>query len=102
MLTRAITGLLFILTIMAGVYFNSIITLCLFTLIIVLGIDEFYSLVKKSKTIQPIKFWGILTGLVSIITIGLTIFKIVQFKIIFIPILMIFTIFLIELYQLQN
>ena len=99
MLTRAITGLLFILTIMAGVYFNSIITLCLFTLIIVLGIDEFYSLVKKSKTIQPIKFWGILTGLVSIITIGLTIFKIVQFKIIFIPILMIFTLFLIELYR---
>tara|TARA_B100000809_G_scaffold47690_1_gene42378 strand:+ start:36520 stop:37338 length:819 start_codon:yes stop_codon:yes gene_type:complete len=99
MLTRAITGLLFILTIMAGVYFNSIITLFLFTLIIILGIDEFYGLVKKSKTIQPIKFWGILTGLVSIITIGLIIFNMVPFKIIFIPILMIFIIFLVELYR---
>jgi phosphatidate cytidylyltransferase len=99
MLTRAITGFLFILTVMAGVYFNSIIALCLFTLIIVLGIDEFYGLVKKSKTIQPIKFWGILTGLVSIITIGLIIFNMVPFKMIFIPILMIFTIFLIELYR---
>jgi phosphatidate cytidylyltransferase len=99
MLTRAITGFLFILTVMAGVYFNSVIALSLFTLIIVLGIDEFYGLVKKSKTIQPIKFWGILTGLVSTITIGLIIFKIIEFKIIFVPILMIFFIFLIELYR---
>jgi phosphatidate cytidylyltransferase len=99
MLTRAITGLIFIITVMAGVYFNSVIAFCLFTLIIVLGIDEFYGLVKKSKTIQPIKFWGILTGLVSIITIGLILFKMVEFKMIFIPILMLFFIFIIELYR---
>lgn len=99
MLTRAITGFIFILTIMAGVYFNSFIAFSLFTLIIVLGIDEFYGLVKKSKTIEPIKFWGILTGLVTTIIVGLIIFNLVEFKIIFVPILMIFFTFLIELYR---
>lgn len=102
MLTRAITGFLFILTIMAGVYFNAVIALCLFTLIIVLGIDEFYGLVKKSKTIQPSKFWGILTGLVSIIIIGLIIFNMVAVKFIFISVLMIFLTFLIELYRKKD
>ncbi len=99
MLTRAITGFLFILTIMAGVYFNAIIALSLFSLIVLLGVDEFYTLVKKSKTIQPIKFWGILTGLVSIIILGLIVLNIVALKLVFIPVLMTFFIFLIELYR---
>jgi len=99
MLTRAITGFLFILTVMAGVYFNSTITWCLFTLIIVLGIDEFYGLVKKSKQIQPLNFWGILTALTTSILIGLVIFKMIALKFIFISVLMIFFTFIIELYR---
>ena len=51
MLTRAITGILFIAAIVAGIYFNSIVSMCLFTLIVLLGIDEFYGLIKKSKEI---------------------------------------------------
>ena len=47
MLTRAITGFIFILTIIAGVYFNSAISAALFSLIVLLGVEEFYSLVKK-------------------------------------------------------
>ena len=99
MLTRAITGLLFISTVIAGVYFNSVIALCLFTLIIILGIDEFYGLVKKSNLVAPLIFWGILTGLVSSITIGLILFEMVSIKMIFIPISMLFFIFIIELYR---
>ena len=99
MLTRAITGFLFILTIMAGIYFNATIALCLFTLIIILGVDEFYGLVKKSKTIQPIKFWGLLISLVATITIGLIILNMINLKFIFIPIAMLFFTFLVELYR---
>ncbi len=102
MLTRAITGFLFILTVIAGVYFNSIIAFCLFTLIIILGVDEFYGLVKKSKTLKPIKFWGILTALVTSIIFGLVIFNILDLKFIFISVLMIFFTFLIELYRKKD
>ena len=102
MLTRAITGFLFILTIMAGIYFNSVIALSLFTLITVLGVDEFYGLVKTSKKIQPQNFWGILTALTTTILIGLIIFNIIEVKFIFISVLMIFFSFLIELYRKKD
>lgn len=99
MLTRSITGFLFILTIVAGIYFNATIAMCLFGLIVLLGIDEFYGLVKKSKEIKPIKFLGTVAGLSLMIIIGLIILNIAATKLIFIPILMTFLIFLIELYR---
>ena len=99
MLTRAITGFIFILTIIAGVYFNSAISAALFSLIVLLGVEEFYSLVKKSKIIQPIKFWGTLTGLCLMIVLCLIFSGIIKPKIIFIPILMVFFMFLFELYR---
>ena len=99
MLTRAITGFLFIITVIAGVYFNEVIALCLFSLIVLLGVDEFYGLVKKSKTIKPIKFWGVLTGLVTIIILGSIVLNVIELKLIFVPVLMIFFTFLVELYR---
>lgn len=102
MLTRTITGLLFIVTIVAGIYFNATITMCLFSLIVLLGIDEFYGLAKKSKELKPIKFWGSLTGLSLMVILCLLVLKIVEIKWIFIPILMVFVIFLIELYRKKN
>jgi phosphatidate cytidylyltransferase len=99
MLTRAITGFLFILAIIAGVYFNEVITMCLFSLIVLLGLNEFYGLVKKSKVINPLGFFGTLTGFALMIVLCLGILTIIPIKIIFIPILMIFSTFLIELYR---
>jgi len=99
MLTRAITGFLFTLTIIAGIYFNEIIAMSLFSLIVLLGVNEFYNLVKKSKTIKPIKFWGALTSFLLMITICLSLLNITSIKLVFIPVLMIFTTFLIELYR---
>ena len=99
MLTRAITGFLFILTIIAGIYFNQYISMALFTLIVLLGLDEFYGLVKKSKEIKPIKFWGTLTGFALMLVLCLIALGIISTKIVFIPIMMVFMIFLIELYR---
>ena len=99
MLTRAITGLFFIIAIVAGIYFNSTIAMCLFSLIVLLGVDEFYNLVKKSNQIKPIKFWGTFTALTLMVFLCLFVLDIVTIKMISIPILMIFFILLIELYR---
>ncbi|MDF1673400.1 MAG: phosphatidate cytidylyltransferase [Vicingaceae bacterium] len=102
MLTRAITGALFVAALIAGVYFNEIVAFGLFCLIVLLGTDEFYSLVKKSKTINPLRFWGLITNLTSIIMIGLVILNNLSTKILAIPLLMIFMSFIFELYRKKN
>ncbi len=87
MLTRTITGFLFILTIVAGIYFNATIAMALFSLIVLLGVDEFYGLVKKSKEIKPTKFLGTLTGLSLMVILCLQVLGFVKYKLIFIPVL---------------
>lgn len=99
MLTRAITGTLFVAAIIAGVYFHSIVALILFTVIVLLGTDEFYSLVKKSKIIKPIKFWGVLTSITLIVCSGLIIREQISFTFIVVPLVMIFLSFIIELFR---
>ena len=99
MLTRAITGFIFILTIIAGIYFNEIIAMSIFSLIVLIGLDEFNGLVKKSKVIKPISFWGTLTGFCLMIILCLIALDVSPVKFIFIPIIMIFITFLIELYR---
>ena len=102
MLTRAITGAIFVAALIAGVYFNEVIAFGLFCLIVLLGTDEFYGLIKKSKTIQPLRFWGLLTNLSAIILLGLVILNIVQEKFLVIPLLMLFSTFVFELYRKKN
>ena len=99
MLTRAITGALFVAAIVAGVYFNSIIALCLFTLIILIGTDEFYGLVKKSKEIKPIRFWGTVSSVVLMVTLGLIALNKTSLIFLVIPMMMLFFTFLIELFR---
>ncbi len=99
MLTRAITGAFFIAAIIAGVYFNAIISLVLFCLIVILGVDEFYGLVKKSKTVNPIKFWGTISSSILIITLTLAASTNINSKYIAIPVLMLFLSFIFELYR---
>ncbi len=102
MLTRAITGALFVAALIAGVYFNEVVVFGLFCLIVLLGTDEFYSLVKKSKTINPLRFWGLITNLTSIILMGLVILNNLPIKLLVIPLLMIFMSFIFELYRKKN
>ena len=63
MLQRAITGFLFVLVLITAIYFGAYSTLFLFMIIVLLGIDEFYALVKKNKTINPQNFQGVFIGL---------------------------------------
>ena len=102
MLTRTITGILFVASIIAGVYFSSIIALCLFTLIVLLGTDEFYGLVKKSKEIKPIRFWGTISSVVLMITLGLVIQGKLRTSYVVIPVMMLFFTFFIELYRKKD
>ena len=99
MLTRSITGFIFILTIIACIYFNVIIAMSIFSLIVLIGLNEFYGLVKESKLIQPIKLWGTLTGFSLMLIICLIVLDYIPKKLVFIPVIMIFITFLIELYR---
>ncbi|NCP45020.1 MAG: phosphatidate cytidylyltransferase, partial [Flavobacteriales bacterium] len=58
MLQRTITGFFFVSILLAAIYFGAYSSLFIFIIIVLLGIDEFYSLVKKSKEIKPIAFFG--------------------------------------------
>lgn len=99
MLTRAITGSLFVIAIIAGVYFNETIAMALFSLIVLLGIDEFYSLVKKAKNVKPLSLWGTLTGLIFIVVLCFIINGNLVLKYALIPTLMLFFTFIVELFR---
>ncbi len=99
MLTRTITGAFFILFIVAGIYFNPTIALLLFTFITLLATDEFYGLTKKSKNLKPFRFLGTLTAVSLMLILGLIIQNDIDFKIVFIPILLMFLTFIFEIYK---
>ena len=99
MLTRTITGALFIIIILAGIYFNSIIALLLFTLIVLLSVNEFYGLAKNSKKIKPIRFFGTITGICLMIILCLIILNKAELKLIFIPFILMLLTFIIELFR---
>jgi phosphatidate cytidylyltransferase len=99
MLTRAITGILFVVAIVAAIYFGAYTSAFLFILIVLLGVDEFLGMVKKTKHIQPLKFWGDLTGLLFISILIPIIQGNINSKFVMIPVSMIFFTFIIELYR---
>lgn len=99
MLTRAITGGLFVAVLLAAIYMGALSTFFLFMVIVLLGVDEFYSLVKKSKEVKPIKVLGILSGVILFNVLGLYIQQIIPVKFMVLPLGLIFFIFLVELYK---
>lgn len=99
MLTRAITGTFFVLALLASMYFGQLSTFILFLVIVLLGTDEFYTLVKKSKEVKPIKIIGILISISLFIVIGLVVQDSIPLKYFTIPLGLTFLIFLIELYK---
>ena len=99
MLTRAITGALFVAILLVSVYFGALSTFFLFILIVALGTNELYALVKKSKEIAPIKQLGITTSNLFFITSTLAIQNIIPFKYIAFPFMLLFFLFIVELYR---
>ncbi len=61
-LKRSLTGAIFVLVLVGSILFHPISFGLLFAFIIVLGMNEFYSLIKTKKSIHPQKYLGILFG----------------------------------------
>lgn len=99
MLTRTITGFLFVSSIVTAIFYGSYSSAFLFVLIVLLGVDEFYNLVKKNKAIQPMKSWGELTSLIFIGTLIPIAQGNITIKWVSIPVAMLFFTFIIELYR---
>lgn len=99
MLTRAITGTLFVVAITTAIYYGVYSSALLFILIVLLGVDEFYDMVKKNKHIEPLRIWGTITGLTFICTLLAIISKGITVRYILIPIMMVFFTFILELYR---
>jgi|TARA_R110000782_G_scaffold1119_1_gene4121 phosphatidate cytidylyltransferase len=102
MLQRAITGFLFVLVLITAIYFGAYSTLFLFMIIVLLGIDEFYALVKKNKTINPQNFQGVFIGLTSFVLLAFAAQQIMGIKYIMYLIPMFFLTFIIELYRKKD
>jgi phosphatidate cytidylyltransferase len=102
---RTITGLSMVFILLAGLYFNEWIFASLFLVIAFLGIMEFYQIVS-SDNCQPQKLFGTLAGVIlyiSITTIHYITFSSDYIMFIFIPfflpILLFFIPFIIEIYR---
>lgn len=99
MLTRAITGLFFVLALLIAFYFGYLSTFFLFLVITTLGVEEFYAMVSKSKEYQPLRFLGLLTAIITFVTLALVTQHTIPTKYLTLPFVFIFLIFIIELYR---
>jgi phosphatidate cytidylyltransferase len=99
MLTRAITGLFFVLALLTAFYFGSLSTFFLFLVITTLGVEEFYNITSKSKEVAPLKFFGIKLSIITFSTLSLISAGNAQSKYLAIPLLAMFLPFIIELYR---
>ena len=98
MLTRAITGFFFILTVLSAVYFGDFTTIALAVLVSVLGLDEFYKIAKllNVKTDFTLAF---LLGIIKLCLLFFTEVNVLQTKwtVLLIPSLLL--VFIAELYK---
>lgn len=102
MLTRAITGTFFVLILLVSMYFGQLSSFVLFFVIVLFGTDEFYTLVKKSKEVKPIKIIGILISIFLFSVIALVVQNKIEAKFFVVPLALSFLVFLIELYRKSN
>lgn len=99
MLQRAITGALFVVVLLASIYLGAYSVLFLFMVVVLLGIDEFYALVKKNKTIKPQAFQGVFLGLVAFVLFAFAAQQIMPLKFTLLLVPFFFLTFIIELYR---
>lgn len=102
LLKRSITGVIFVAVLLGAVYFGELSTFILFLAIVVLGADELYSIVKKSKTINPLGFWGIVTSAVLFVLYTLSHKGIIEDKFLFVVVILIFLTFIFELFRKKS
>lgn len=97
LITRSITGAIFVFVVVASILYNHISFGILFLLITILGLKEFYSL-AKNKLVKPNTFLGIITGLVVFSATYISIFY-SEPKYYYVVILAVAAIFIAELYR---
>ena len=91
MLTRAITSVFFVLTLLTAFYFGYLSTFFLFFVITTIGVEEFYSIVSKNKDYSPLKFFGLLTAIISFVILTMVIQNTISTKYLAVPFVFIFT-----------
>lgn len=99
MLTRAITGIFFVMALLTALYFGNISTFFLFLVITTLGIEEFYSINSKNKEIQPHTFLGILSSIIIISSFALVLSNKIPYKYLSVSLIFLFSPFIIELFR---
>jgi phosphatidate cytidylyltransferase len=97
-ITRSITAVVFAALVVSSIMVHHLFFAVLFLLVTVLGLFEFYKLLK-SIDVYPNKFSGILSGIVLFVTNALVAYGYAEFRILMINFIVIFFIFFIELFQ---
>ncbi len=96
--TRSITAIVFASLVISSILIHHIFFSILFLLVTVLGLFEFYKLLKNID-VYPNKFSGILSGIVLFVTNALVAYGYAEFRILMVNFVVIFLIFFIELFQ---
>ncbi len=96
--TRSITAIIFATLVISSIMVHHLFFSILFLLVTILGLFEFYKLLK-SIDVYPNKFSGILAGAVLFITNALVAYGYAEFRILMANFVVIFLIFFVELFQ---
>lgn len=97
-LQRSITGIIFVIVLIGGIYLHPLSCLILFGILTILGIWEFYSLSEKSGA-EPQKITGTIGGLVLYLISGLIYYQMISINYFALIIPIVFAPFIIELYK---
>ena len=99
LIKRTITGLIFVALIIGSIIWSQYSFVILFLVITILGLWEFYSLVKTTNFARPQIFTGIFSGGILFISMALVAMNIADLKILLINLATIPLIFFIELFS---
>lgn len=101
MLTRSISGALFVLVLVACVVLGKYSSLLLFTFAGVLGVLEFYKLSTNISGVSPLKVTGAIIGVTCSLLVMFAVMGFVSTTAVFVCLPLLFSIFVIELYRKQ-
>lgn len=95
---RTLTGLILVILLFASLFGGAISFFIFFSLLNIVGLWEFYQLVKKPE-LQPQRFAGIVAGFLTVSALYFVASGTVEMNLLFLVIPVIFMIFLIELFR---
>jgi phosphatidate cytidylyltransferase len=96
--TRTVTGLIYVAIIITSICLHSLTFLSIFLIIMVLSMIEFYRL-TSTDNIKPLRFTGIFTGIILLVSTYLFAAGKVSTTMLLIPVSLTFVIFFIELFR---